>query len=165
MDGTPLPNTFPALSIETDLLPVSIKNTEVTATGYPVGTSINDTDTGLYATGATTTISDLYTFGSNYADVIAIRGTNVGAQGSSGGPIATRDGVAIGMITTRGDDEIDGAGSLRAITLSHIDRTITEETGYSLAQHMSGDIDTKAALFSQTISPFLVSLLTSEMNP
>lgn len=164
MSGEPLPEVFPALEIDTDLLPQSIKNTEVIAAGYPVHADTDNTVTGLFTAGATTTISELYTFGSNYADVFSIRGTTVGEQGASGGPVTTPEGAAIGMITTKGNDSEDGTGSLRAITLSHIDRTITEETGYSLSQNIDGDIPTKALRFSETIAPFLISLLTSEAS-
>ncbi len=158
----PLPSVFPALALNADNLSHAIKNTGVIASGYPVGRTVSDTASGLYAAGATTTVSELYTFGSNYADVFAMRGTDVGAQGSSGGPVTTVAGVAIGMITTRGDDTVDGPGSLRAITMSHINRTIVEETGLPLEDHLKGDLARKATVFSETIAPFLASILANE---
>ena len=88
----------------------------------------------------------------------------MGAQGSSGGPIVNDDGEVIGMIATRGDDEVDGAGSLRAITLSHVNRTIKEETGFTLTENLSGNLPFRAQVFANTMTPFLVSILEENRN-
>jgi hypothetical protein len=63
------------------------------------------------------------------------------------------------MISTRGDDSIDGAGSLRAITLSHIHRTILEETGFGLEDSLGGNLALRSELFEETLTPFLVRIL------
>ena len=160
VEGWPLPAQFPALSFDDDLLPTSVKDNEVTAAGYPATDLLsNGPKTDLVAKLAPTSISELYTFGSNYADVFSVKGSDVGAQGSSGGPIVSKDGEVIGMIATRGDDEVDGAGSLRAITLSHINRTIKEETGFTLKENLSGNLPYRAEVFANTMTPFLVSIL------
>jgi S1-C subfamily serine protease len=160
VDGSPLPSMFPALSFDSDLLPVRVRNDSVVAAGYPATDLLaNGPSTALIPRSAETSISELYTFGSNYADVLAIRGSAVGAEGSSGGPVLNTDGEVIGMIATRGDDSIDGTGSLRAITLSHIDRTITEETGFSLADNLSGNLAYRSQVFSATLAPFLLTIL------
>lgn len=167
MDDKPLEEdvTFPALALNTDLLPRSTTETTVTAAGYPAGSLMRDgTDTELLARSADTTVSELYTFDSNYADVFAMRGSIMGEQGASGGPVTASDGRVIGMITTRGDDVRDGAGSLRAITISHVNRTITEETGFSLSSNLSGDIPYKANVFTTTMAPFLTELLVAEIR-
>ena len=165
VNHTPLPTQFPALAVNTDLLPVTIKGNEVTASGYPATDLIkNGAETPLLPRSATTSISDLYTFGSNYADIFSIKGSKVGAEGSSGGPIMTNDGQVIGMIVTRGNDETDGPGSLRAITLSHIDRTIKEETGFSLNNNLNGSIEKRSQVFTETLAPFLVELLSTELR-
>jgi S1-C subfamily serine protease len=144
--------TFPALALNTDLLPRSTTETTVTAAGYPAGSLMRDgTDTELLARSADTTVSELY-------------GSIMGEQGASGGPVTASDGRVIGMITTRGDDARDGAGSLRAITISHVNRTITEETGFSLSSNLSGDIPYKANVFTTTMAPFLTELLVAEIR-
>jgi len=162
VDKRPLPAAFPSFSINTSLLPVTVKENEVTAIGFP--TTSRRASPTLAVVLATTTISELYTFGSNYADVFGIRGTPVGASGSSGGPVISASGDVIGMITTRGNDERDGAGSLRAITLSHIHRTIEEETGFSLARNISGNIPYRATVFKETLAPFLMNLLVTHRH-
>lgn len=157
--GSPLPAQFPALAFDSDLLSMSVKDTEVTAAGYPATDMIeHGPSTALLSRIAKTSVSELYTFGSNYADVISVRGSEVGAEGASGGPVVDTDGQVIGMIATRGDDEVDGPGSLRAITLSHVDRTIKEETGFTLAENLNGDLPYRAKIFANTLTPFLISI-------
>jgi hypothetical protein len=162
-DGSPLPASFPALFFNAELLPQGTQDNEVFAIGFPTPeNTAPGSDLSIVA--ATTTISELYTFGSNYADVFSIRGSSVGAGGSSGGPVLDQSGNVIGMITTRGDDNIDGKGSLRAITISHIHRTIEEETGFPLSRNVRGDIALRAAAFKETVVPFLLTLLTSKLD-
>jgi S1-C subfamily serine protease len=163
MTGEPLPAQFPALSFDSNLLRTSIKGETVLAAGYPADTLLlSGPDADLLPRQAETTISELYTFGSNYADVFSIRGSEVGAQGASGGPVVNEAGLVIGMIATRGDDATDGIGSLRAITLSHIDRTITEETGLSLSENLGGNLSYRSEVFALTLAPFLLTLLEFE---
>lgn len=162
INSEPLPAEFPALGFDSDLLPISTKDASVTAAGYPARDLIeNGASSDLLARLANTSISELYTFGSNYADVFSVRGSAVGAEGSSGGPIINDEGNVIGMIATRGDDETDGVGSLRAITLSHINRTIKEETGFTLAENLNGNLSYRAEIFANTMTPFLIELLES----
>ena len=160
VSGEPLPAVFPSLAINDNLLPVSTKGRDVVAAGYPATSLIeNGANTDLLAVSAETTVSELYTFGSNYADVFSIRGSAVGAEGASGGPVVNGDGEVIGLIATRGNDSIDGPGSLRAITTSHINRTIEQETGLSLRENLNGNLSARAQIFAETLTPFLVQLL------
>lgn len=164
MTDEPLPARFPALPVSTELLPLSTRGDTVVAAGYPATDLIeNGAATPLLPRQATTSVSELYTFGSNHADVFSIRGSAVGAEGASGGPIVNEAGEVIGMIVTRGDDAADGAGSLRAITTSHIARTIEEETGFSFAKNVSGELNVRAAVFRETLAPFLLTLLSTEL--
>lgn len=163
IDGSPLPATFSALAFDANLLPVSTQNNQVLAAGYPATNLLaNGPSADLIPKRATTSISALYTFGSNHADVFSIRGSNVGAEGASGGPVLNENGKVIGMIVTRGDDAVDGVGSLRAITFSHIDQTIIEETGFSLDKSISGNLPYRAQIFAETLSPFLLTILQSK---
>ena len=160
IDDSPLPAIFPALGYNINSLPITDKNSVVLAAGYPATDLLqNGPSTDLIPRQATSTISELYTFGSNYADVFSIKGSVVGAEGSSGGPVLNKQGQVIGIIVTRGDDATDGAGSLRAITLSHIDRTITQETGFSFTKNLNGNLPYRANIFAETLSPFLVTIL------
>jgi S1-C subfamily serine protease len=165
LTNEPLPARFPALKVRTELLPLSVRDSVVTAAGYPASDLIrNGASTPLIPKSAGTSISELYTFGSNYADVFSIRGSTVGAEGSSGGPVLNEDSEVIGMIVTRGDDTIDGLGSLRAITTSHIARTIEEETGFGFERNLSGDLSRRSQVFMETLAPFLLTILQTELQ-
>lgn len=165
VDGTPMPATFPAIPVNTNLMKSGAVGAPVRAAGYPAeilaSRGANAPLTGIEVG---TTITELMTFGSNYADLFSIAGTEIGQQGSSGGPVADENGYAIGLISTRGDDTRFGHGSLRAISLSYVDRTIQEETGYTLAQNMGGDLAYRARIFRQTVVPFLQFLLAKNLE-
>ena len=155
-----LPATFPALPFSDELLSTRVRNADIVVAGYPAGDLLaRGASVDLIPRSADTSISELYTFGSNRADVFSIRGSVVGAQGSSGGPVVNDDGEVIGMIATRGDDSVDGAGSLRAITLSHVHRTMLEETGFSLSENLDGNLALRSQVFNETLTPFLLSIL------
>ena len=162
LNNEPLPARFPSLAYNTDLLSRETIGDTVTVAGYPVADDLTDL-TVLQPRQASTTVTNLFTFGSNYADVISLGGTVVGAYGSSGGPVLNASGSVTGLITTRGDDQNDGAGSLRAITLSYIDRTIKQETGFDLAQSTQGTLRFRAQVFKDTLVPFMRTWLAREL--
>lgn len=166
LDNKPMPRHFPSLSFDTQLMTIGTLNSEVSAAGYPAETLFNETDgtAELIPKLASTSITELMTFSSNYADLFTIAGSDIGEQGSSGGPVVNQTGDAIGLISTRGDDEAFGSGSLRAITLSYIDRTIQEETGFTLQQNLGGNLPFRAQLFKDTLVPFLQGMLERELT-
>jgi len=165
LNNQPMPGVFPALSVDTELMRVSSMDSTVTAGGYPAQALIKDgPNAELIAKTSTTTITELMTFGSNYADLFSIAGSKVGQQGSSGGPILNDNHDVIGMISTRGDDKEFGEGSLRAITLSYVDRTIEEETGFDLKQNLAGNLPYRAQLYKETMIPFLLTFMRWEME-
>lgn len=165
LDGTPLPAIFPAIPIDTTFLSKSLTNTEVLIAGYPAEKLFRDgANAKLIPQIASTTIRELYTFGSNYADIFSIGSTRVGEQGASGGPIVLPAKGAIGLIVTRGDELTDGASSLRGLTLSYIDRTIQKETGFSLIQNAEGNLPFRSEVFAKALAPFLGQLLSYELR-
>ncbi len=165
-DHSPLPTRFPSIQINTNLLARSVEGTMVYDAGYPAEKLIQyGSDTDLSPVIAQASIGTLYTFGSNYADIFSISESPVGEHGASGGPIIHKDeGTVIGVIVTKGDPATEGEKSLRALTLSYVNRTITEETGFSLTQNMQGDVALRGRVFKEAIGPFLTSLLTDELK-
>ncbi len=166
LDGSPLPAHFPVIPVAVDLLSRESAGAKVLTAGYPAEALMrNGADAKLNPVLAATTVGTLYTFGSNYADIFSISESPVGEQGASGGPIvAEKDSTAIGLIVTKGDEETEGAHSLRALTLSYINRTMTEETGFSLIQNMQGDIAYRAGIFKEAMVPFLAQILADELS-
>ncbi len=165
-DGSPLPVSFPAIPVDVSLLTRSVAGAPVVTGGYPAEVLLRDgADAKLVPVVADATIGTLYTFGSNFADIFSISESPVGEQGASGGPIVTeanRD--VIGLIVTKGDEEVEGEHSLRAITLSYVDRTIVEETGFTLTENMQGDVGYRGKIFEQAMLPFLAEVLTEELG-
>ncbi len=166
LDRAPLPTTFPAISVSTALLARGIERTTVTTAGYPAEALFRyGADAKLTPVVAETILGVLYTFGSNYADLFSISDSPVGEQGASGGPVVTNNtGDVIGLIVTKGDPATEGEHSLRALTLSYIDRTIIEETGYSLIENTQGDVALRGAIFKKAMVPFLAGILEEELR-
>ena len=162
---------YVSASLDKEPLPVALlpRNTEgktIVTGGYPAGALLRSgADAALAPVVAESTIGSLYTFGSNYADLFAVAESPVGEEGASGGPIVeSGTGKAIGIIVTRGDEALEGARSLRALTLSYLDRSMQEETGFSLAQNMQGDVALRGGVFKQAIMPFLAEILAEELT-
>lgn len=165
VDNKPLPSLFDHIPVHTALLTQGTRGAEVLTAGYPAEALFREgARAKLTPVLASTTVTELYTFGSNYADVFSVSGSAVGAQGASGGPIVRDDGGVIGLIVTKGSEDAEGAGSLRAITLSYVNRTILDETGFSLVQNMQGDLAYRGAIFKKALTPFLAQLLVSEIT-
>lgn len=164
-NSTPLPTRFPAIPADVALLSKQMTGTPVLTAGYPAELLLRKgADALLTPVVASTTLGNLYTFGSNYADIFSISESPVGEQGASGGPIVTvGDRSVIGLIVTKGDENTEGPHSLRALTLSYIDRTITEETGFSLLQNMQGDVAYRGDIFKKAMVPFLAGILEEEL--
>ncbi len=160
---TPLPETFPSLPIYTDFLSKDLVGTKVSIAGYPAEKLMREGARAELAPAiAKTSIGELYTFGSNYADIFSVADSPVGEHGASGGPVLQNGHGVIGLIVTKGDDESEGLHSLRALSLSYIDRTITEETGFSLGTNAQGDLKERGEFFKTALLPFLVQLLQFE---
>lgn len=166
LDSTPLPTHFPAIPFDVALVSKGIIGTTVVTAGYPAEILIREgADAQISPVLAETTVEKLYTFGSQYADVVAISDSDVGEHGASGGPIVVPESKnMIGLIVTKGDAVLEGERSLRAITLSYIDRTIKEETGYSLEENIRGDVAFRGNLFQNIMVPFLSQILEESLS-
>ncbi|OGG85543.1 hypothetical protein A2392_02075 [Candidatus Kaiserbacteria bacterium RIFOXYB1_FULL_46_14] len=155
ISGEKLPSHFPYLPPATSPLSPEYRRANVILVGYPQ----SESSSGVRVT-STTTITDLYTFESGYADVISLASSSLGYKGASGGPVIDHLGRAIGVITTKEA----GTTALNAITISHIDRVLTKEKGIDLANSIRGDLVRKAQIFNETVSPILQTLLTNNLE-
>ncbi len=166
LNKQPIPRYFKALKTDTENLSPSSRGLRIAALGYPAEKrfAASDASAELIPQAAPTSITELMTFGSNTADIFSIAGSAVGEQGASGGPIIDGNGSAIGLISTRGDDEQFGDGSLRALTLAYIARTYEEETGVSFKHGLTGNLPYRAQLFKETMTPILQLMLKQALT-
>lgn len=133
---------------------------KVRAAGYPAEALAEGNRPGpLVPVVATTTVTHLYTFNGGEIDLVGLASSIVGQQGSSGGPILDEDNGLVGLIVTRGNVEKEGERSLRALTISYINRMLLADTGLDLAHTLTGDIALRAKTFQETIAPRLQELL------
>ncbi|MEM9931619.1 MAG: serine protease [Bacteroidota bacterium] len=164
VDNGPLPVTFPSLDVNVANISRDEIGDAISVYGYPAETSFSNGEQSLLQVTASSSITELLTFGTNLADLMSIGGTPLGQQGASGGPIINDTGEVVGLVVTRGDDAQFGAGSLRAITLSYINRTMLEETGIDFAQNLTGNLRYRADLYRRTMVPFLETILRWELE-
>jgi hypothetical protein len=162
-NGASLPAAFPALSFELSDAAVGEGDT-VTSAGYAAGFLGGLTITqDLFASSAVSPVREVFTFETGSPDLFSVGGTIVAQKGSSGGAVADQDGKLVGLIVTATDALNTADRDLRAVTMTHIDRSISASTGSGLAALLSGDLVPKAAFFESAIAPRLTDLLTRQI--
>lgn len=133
----PLPKTFPALPTG---ITKNLRDGEIiTIAGYPSeGLNFDQINHALVLTTASSTVTDMRSFGrENGVDILTLAPSAAGALGVSGGPVIDSEGETLGIATTKRAQKNDR--TLRAITLSYIDRALRAETGLSLTSFLSED--------------------------
>lgn len=161
-DNSPLPARFPYLQLS--LVPLSPEDygREVVVSGYPAHDLIaQGPSADLLFRSASTTLNEVFTFGNNEPDVLSLGETEVSAAGASGGAVVNTDRQVLGVISTQGQYWFD---SLRAISIPYINRTILEETGFTLTEYLNADLPRRATIYNEAIAPFLRQLLEFELR-
>lgn len=159
VNNQPVPRFVPYLNLSFREQTSANTKDAVVVAGYPAKMLNQAALEKLAFMQATTTIVEFFTFETGKADIFSIGGTPVGENGTSGGPVVTPDGTLIGLVSTRGLDKFEGAGSLRALTIPYINRTMQDETGFTLERNLYGDLSRKANIFNDTLVPFLAQTL------
>lgn len=161
-----LPASFPSILLSTE---TPTLGDPVVLDSYPAqflgGTEIQ---LNLYASAAVSTVQKLYTFSSTTKtiDAVSLGSPIVAQSGSSGGPVARlSDGAVFGIISTATEGTTTGSRELRAITLSHIDRSLAKygEGGF-IPFLTNGDIVAKATDFDANVAPGLTKLLEDALR-
>jgi hypothetical protein len=165
-NGEPLPVSFPY--IEPNIDPENVLRTlPVLITAYPAGFLGGTTiQTNLSLTSSIGVIKELFNFHDNtLLDIISIDGNILSQRGSSGGGVINRSsGKLEGIITTSTDTAKTGDRELFAITPGHIDRVLKAETGKTLAEFISQDLDIAQKNFTENLSKPLIDLLIKEVE-
>ncbi len=165
IDGTSLPASFPYLSPYVG--DVFNLDDEILLAGYPAGFIEGITiQTNLFASSAFGKINEIFTFkDGGAADLISIPGTILSQKGASGGAaVRSSDGKIVGLIATATQADNTAQRDLRAITMGHIDRTLTEDTGHNLRYVLTTDPQASPRLFNLTLAPTLTKMLTTVLN-
>lgn len=158
-ENVSLPGSFPSIEpfIDDDAINV---DDNVLLAAYPAGflggIAIQK---DLYAVSTITQIRELFTFIETTLDLFSIGGNIVAQQGSSGGAVVNDDGELLGIIVTSSNGNTTDERDLRAITLSHIDRSLQKNASTTLNTILEGDLRVKVADFSENLAPLLTDML------
>jgi S1-C subfamily serine protease len=137
----------------------------VLVAGYPAGFLGGITIAKeLYMTSTVSAVTKLYTFTENTTDLISLGGSIVAQKGVSGGAVANSNGELLGIAVTASDGEATGERDLRALTIGHIDRTLTQERGTGLASFLASNPAFAAQTFQLTVAPTLTRLLMNALE-
>jgi hypothetical protein len=141
-------------------------NNSVLLVGYPAGfLGGQSIQTNLYLTSTVTQITRLFTFTTGSLDSFSIGSSIVAQKGSSGGAVVSQNtGNLIGIIVTSTDGSTTADRDLRAISTSHINRSLLEETGLDLPSMLAGDPEELARLFNQDTALGLTQILLKELG-
>jgi S1-C subfamily serine protease len=107
----------------------------------------------LYPTLAFSTIKKHFSFDGENPDVLAISGSAVAQEGSSGGGVVNAKGELIGVITTSTQTGSYESRELRAVTLGHVRRSFKVDS--------SEDFD---SYFKRTSISSMVSVFTDDVR-
>jgi hypothetical protein len=142
-------------------------NTNVFLAAYPAGFLGGTTiQTNLYASSALSTVQALYTFNDpSQVDLVSLGGTVVAQSGSSGGAVINAaTGSLIGLITTETQGTTTASRDLNAITLAHVNRSLTALGQGGITGILTGDVSQKANNFNATIAPSETQTLEAVLN-
>lgn len=157
-----VPAQFPFLPV--GLTVPTTKGSEVTASGYPAsGLKFKDIRSKLKVLVATSTISNLQSYKGSTADVMSISRTKLASSGVSGGPVMLLNSV-VGIVATRSTSNNKEGASVRAITVSYINRAFMAETGLSLTALLSGDLADRAKQTEAGISTKALSAIEKPLR-
>jgi len=159
-----LPSTFSYVIPDLRDMEPEVGDSAIVA-GYPAGflggTSIQKE---LYAVTTIANIMEVFTFDQNTLDLFSVGGNIAAQKGSSGGGILGREGGLLGIVVTASNAAQTDDRDLRAITLSHINRSLKKETGISLNNYLLGGLLGKSLQFRAIVAPNLTILLENALT-
>lgn len=137
---TPLPISFPFISIDTSLNAIKVGDS-ISLAAYPASflsgpLLVNN----LTLASTISSIREVLTFKTSTIDLFSTGGNILAQRGSSGGGVFSTAGKLVGVIVTTTEASTTGERDLRAITLSHIETSLAEETGKTINAYLSGNL-------------------------
>lgn len=158
------PKEFPYLEMVIADSEIEVGKTTVVA-GYAAGFLGGITvQKELYPVSAVSKILELFTFKDQSLDLFSVGGSVVAQKGSSGGAVVNENAELVGIIVTSTDAVNTADRDLRAITISHINRSLSDNRGSSLSSLLLGDLDSKSDNFNDTEAPNLTQILIKNIE-
>lgn len=156
----PLPDPFPFVPLATTPPP---SGTPVVIASYGAQfLDLNQVQHSLFPTVVFGSVKNVFTFGVNTIDVLALGGSAAAQEGSSGGGVSNAAGALVGTITTSTVQGATATRSLSAITASYVRAEYASETGQALDLLLAESTSTAIANFAPQIPP-LESVLTASL--
>ena len=162
-DGTSLPSEFPTLEPSFDFGNIKEGN-QILVGAYPAELIDESSITrNFFSSSAISNIKKVFTFNQDTPDLIDIGGTVVSQKGSSGGPAVDNQGKVLGIFVTSIEATSTANRDLRAITISHINQSISLDSGKNLSEWLNGDLETEANDFETNQAPALREILLNQI--
>ena len=155
-----LPPSFPSLPLAS--VPPQAGTPVVIATYGAQFLDPGQIQSGLSPTVVFGSVKDVFTFGTNTIDVLALGGSAAAQEGSSGGGVADASGSLVGTITTSTVSGDTSTRSLDAITASYIRAEYANETGQALDLLLAKPTSAAIAAFASQL-PALEAILTANL--
>lgn len=118
----------------------------------------------LFPLSTVATIGELFTFEEQTLDLFSLGGSILAQRGSSGGAVVGDDGKLKGLVVTSTKAEALSERDLRAITIGHINRSLSKLSNTNLNTLLSGNLGDKANAFDNNTAPGLKELLVNELE-
>ncbi|PIP86580.1 hypothetical protein COV42_01825 [Candidatus Campbellbacteria bacterium CG11_big_fil_rev_8_21_14_0_20_44_21] len=161
---TPLPASFSYVSPDIRDNKPEVGESLIVA-GYPAGFLGGQTIVKeLYAVSTVAQVMNVFTFKENTLDLFSVGGNIAAQKGSSGGSVVSLGGRLSGIVVTASEAKETESRDLRAITLSHINKSLEKETGADLNGYLFGHLEEKARQFNELFSPGLSFLLEEALS-
>ncbi|MCR4330666.1 MAG: serine protease [Patescibacteria group bacterium] len=163
--GTTLPNAFAYITpdMNEDMLTTG---TPVLLAAYPAG-FLDGTivQKNLWPASAVSIIKEIFTFATDTIDLLSTGGSVVAQKGSSGGGVVSMiTGKLIGIVVTSSEEDSTGDRDLRAITLSHVNRSMSGDIGMDMNAFLAGDPTERQKDFQETRADTIRQILFSVLN-
>ncbi len=155
-----LPDSFSSLPLAT--MPPSAGTPVVIASFGAQFLESSQIQSDLFPTIVFGSIKDVFTFGTNTVDVVALGGSVAAQEGSSGGGVADSSGALVATITTSTVTGSTDTRSLNAITASYIRAEYATEMGSALDLLLAQPVVTSVAEFAAKI-PMLEAIITPQL--
>lgn len=156
-----LPPSFPYIDLSTSILGVG---DTVLIAGYPAeflgGISIQK---DLFLVSSISKIANIFSFKEKSADLFSIGDTISAQAGSSGSPVINTKGNLIGLITTSTIEKTTLGRNLKAISISHINKSLKKQENLNISDLLSYNLKETASNFNINIAPSLLEILTKDL--